>query len=100
MDKRSRRTIHTQRTELECGSVIELPSGKFACVMRKVSGSDAWKLAQVDVAKARLVDGSQMELSGNYLRAAKLAYSSHVWADRCHAARAAEAVHTKGHKYG
>lgn len=95
-DARSRRTIHTQRPIFECGSVIELPPrpgqahGRFACVMRKVSGDDAWKVQLVDVAKARLVDGSEMELSGAYLTNAKLVYSCHVWQERCIAARAEE----------
>lgn len=95
-DARSRRTIHTQQPIFECGSVIELPPrpghshGRFACVMRKVNGDDAWKMALVDVAKARLIEGSEMELSGSYLKNAKLAYSSHVWQERCIAARAEE----------
>lgn len=92
-DLRSKRTIHTQRPIFGCGSVIELPArpgqahGRFACVMRKVSNEDAWKVALVDVAKARIIEGSEMELSGAYLVNAKLAYSSYLWSGRCIEAR-------------
>lgn len=95
-DLRSKRTIHTQRAIFERGSVIELPPrkgdahGRMAYVARKVTNEDAWKVQLVDVAKSRLIDGSEMELSGRYLMNAKLAYSCHVWAERCIGARAEE----------
>jgi len=90
MDLRSKRTIHLQGPQLDCGSVVQLPSGSYACVMRKVRDQEAYKVARVDVAKARLIDGSEMELLAKHLAGAKLAYSSHVWAEKCIAARAEE----------
>lgn len=90
MDLRSKRTIHLQGPQLDCGSVVQLPSGSYACVMRKVTGQDAYKVARVDVAKARLIEGSEMELSAKHLAGAKLAYSSHGWANKCIEARLEE----------
>lgn len=95
-DLRSKRTIYTREAHLECGSIIELPPrlgqphGRMARVMRKVTCEDAWSVQRVDVAKYRLIDGSEMELTGKYLQSAKLAYSSHVWQERCIAARLEE----------
>ncbi len=84
------RTVLIGEPQFECGSVIELPSGSYACVMRKVYGEAAWRVQRVDVAKRRLLEGTEMELSGKHLGQAKLAYSAHVWADLCLQARREE----------
>jgi hypothetical protein len=91
--KKERAAVHIKHIgepQFECGSVIELPSGPYACVLRKVTGQDAYKVARVDVAKARLIDDSEMELTVKYLASAKLAYSSQMWAEKCIAARLEE----------
>jgi hypothetical protein len=84
------RTMHIGEPQFECGSVIQLPSGSYACVLRKLYGESSWRVQRVDVAKRRLIDGSDMELSAKHLAQAKLAYSAHVWADLCLQARREE----------